>query len=128
MVSTSLDPQSQATLDSILQFHNTFNTHNVDAIMTLMTDDCIFENTFPAPDGQRLVGQAAVREAWETLFQGSPQAYFAVEDVFASADRGVLRWTYTWGTPETDPGHIRGVDVMQIRDGKVAEKLSYVKG
>jgi hypothetical protein len=25
-------------------------------------------------------------------------------------------------------GHVRGVDVMQLRDGRVAEKLSYVKG
>ena len=26
------------------------------------------------------------------------------------------------------PGHVRGVDVFRVRDGKVAEKLSYVKG
>ena len=26
------------------------------------------------------------------------------------------------------PGHARGVDVIRVRDGKVAEKLSYVKG
>jgi hypothetical protein len=25
-------------------------------------------------------------------------------------------------------GHIRGVDVFRLRDGKVAEKLAYVKG
>ncbi len=25
-------------------------------------------------------------------------------------------------------GHVRGVDVFRVRDGKVAEKLSYVKG
>ena len=24
--------------------------------------------------------------------------------------------------------HVRGVDVMRVRDGKVSEKLSYVKG
>jgi hypothetical protein len=26
------------------------------------------------------------------------------------------------------PGHVRGVDVLRVRGGKVAEKLSYVKG
>ena len=25
-------------------------------------------------------------------------------------------------------GHVRGVDVMRFRDGKVCEKFSYVKG
>jgi hypothetical protein len=29
--------------------------------MTLMTDDCVFENTWPAPDGERYEGQVAVR-------------------------------------------------------------------
>ena len=38
-------------------------------------------------------------------------------------DRVVQRWRYSWAD-----GHVRGVDVFRIRDGKVAEKLSYVKG
>ena len=40
-----------------------------------------------------------------------------------TGDRAVVRWVFDWGT-----GHVRGVDVMRVRDGKVAEKLSYVKG
>lgn len=128
MNTTPSDSQTQATLNAILQFHDTFNTHDVDAIMALMTDDCIFENTFPAPDGQRLEGQVAVREAWEALFQGSAHAHFAIEEVFASQNRGVVRWMYTWDSADAHSGHIRGVDILRIQDGKVAEKLSYVKG
>ncbi len=40
-----------------------------------------------------------------------------------AGDRVVQRWRYSWAD-----GHIRGVDVMRVRDGLVAEKLSYVKG
>ena len=111
------------TLRVIQQFHDAFNRHDVDAIMALMTDDCVFENTSPAPDGERYEGQAAVRGMWERLFAASPDAYFEIEDIFASGDRGVIRWRYDWGS-----GHVRGVDVFKVRDGKVAEKLSYVKG
>jgi hypothetical protein len=35
----------------------------------------------------------------------------------------VQLWRYSWAD-----GHVRGVDVIRVRDGKVAEKLSYVKG
>ena len=35
----------------------------------------------------------------------------------------VTRWRYYF-----DGGHVRGVDVFTVRDGRVAEKLSYVKG
>jgi hypothetical protein len=38
-------------------------------------------------------------------------------------DRAVFRWHYSWGN-----GHVRGVDIFRVEDGKVAEKLSYVKG
>ena len=50
-----------------------------------------------------------------------------VEELITSGDRCVVRWIYTWVRDGT-PGHVRGVDVFRIRDGKVAEKLSYVKG
>jgi hypothetical protein len=40
----------------------------------------------------------------------------------------VLRWTFGWTNPDGSPGHVRGVDVLRLREGKVAEKLSYVKG
>lgn len=111
------------TLEIIDRFNAAFNRHDVDAIMALMTEDCIFENTSPAPDGERYEGQAAVRGMWERLFAASPNAYFAAEDIFASGDRATVRWRYEWGS-----GHVRGVDVFRVRDGKVAEKLSYVKG
>ncbi len=122
--SVSDDP----TLVVIQQFHDAFNRHDVPAIMALMTDDCIFENTYPPPDGERFQGQAAVRAFWEHLFAGSPQAHFEIEDSFASHHRGVIRWRYAWANADGSPGHVRGVDVFRVRDGKVAEKLSYVKG
>jgi len=55
-----MDSQTVATLATIQQFNDAFNRHDVDAVMALMTDDCVFENTYPPPDGERSVGQAAV--------------------------------------------------------------------
>jgi ketosteroid isomerase-like protein len=122
----SNDPAAEHTLRIVRQFHEAFNRHDVDAIMALMTRDCVFENTFPPPDGARHVGQAKVRVCWEQLFRDSPAAHFAVEELFASGPRAVLRWRYTWSS-EAD-AHVRGVDIYEVRDGLVAEKLSYVKG
>ena len=117
-----LDP-----LTVVHQFNDAFNRHDVDAIMALMTDDCVFENTRPAPDGTRYAGQDAVRAFWQQFFANSPQARFEFTDLFAAGDRALVRWTYHW-IKNGAAGHVRGVDVFRIRDGKVAEKLSYVKG
>ena len=117
-----------SALSVVEQFNEAFSRHDVDAIMALMTDDCVFENTFPAPDGERYVGQHDVHAFWERFFHNTPSAHFETEDQFATDDRCAVRWRYTWRNPDGQQGHIRGVDIFRIRDGKVAEKLSYVKG
>lgn len=120
--------QTQDTLAVLERFNGAFNRHDVDAVMAHMTDDCVFESTGPAPDGERVEGQTAVRAVWERLFAASPRAHFEAEDIFAAGDRAVVRWIYRWTDQQGQPGHVRGVDVFRIRDGKVAEKLAYVKG
>lgn len=122
------DATTRETLAVIERFNAAFNAHDVDAVMALMTDDVLFENTQPPPDGERLVGQAAVRGFWERFFAGSPHAHFTTEDIFAGGDRAAVGWRYTWRDSAGVEGHIRGVDLFRIRDGKVAEKRAYVKG
>jgi uncharacterized protein (TIGR02246 family) len=116
----------QDTRAAVDAFNDAFNRHDVDAVMDAMTDDCVFESTSP-PHGERHVGQGAVRAAWEQFFTASPTAHFDAEEVIVSGDRCVVRWRYSW-TDGDAPGSVRGVDVITVRDGKVAEKLAYVKG
>jgi ketosteroid isomerase-like protein len=122
-----VEANSAATLTAVERFNAAFNRHDVREIMACMTSDCIFENTRPAPDGTTLVGDAAVRAYWEEFFTRSLQARFETEEIFAAGDRCVVRWVYHW-VREGKAGHVRGVDVFRVRDGKVAEKCSYVKG
>ncbi len=120
---------AEATRQVVDRFNRAFNDHDVDAVMALSTDDTVLETTLPRPDGQRLVGQAAVRRYWEEFFRASPTARFESEEIFPSEDRCVVRWLYRWAEDRPDrPGHVRGVDVFRVRDGKIAEKLVYVKG
>lgn len=118
-----MDTSSKST-DSIVRIFNAaLNNHDIDAVMELMTHDCVFENTFPAPDGERHLGASRVRHALEEFLSSSPQAHFEEEELISCGDRCIVRWKYSWGER-----HVRGVDVMRVRDGKVSEKLSYVKG
>ena len=113
---------------TLAAFSAAFGSGDVEAIMALMTDDCVFESAGPAPDGQRYDGAAAVRAVWEELFTQTRDAAFTEEESFVAGDRAVLRWRFTWSEPDGTPGHVRGVDVLRLREGLVAEKLSYVKG
>ncbi len=115
------------TLNAVRKFNESFNNHDIDGIMAMMTDDCIFESTAPPPDGVRYAGQAAVRKYLEKFFRTSPDALLETEEIFADESRCVVRWIYR-KTMEGKPWHLRGIDLFRVRGGKIAEKFSYVKG
>jgi ketosteroid isomerase-like protein len=112
----------------VMRFNDALNAGDVDGMMSLMTGDCVFENTYPAPDGECYQGQAAVRAFWEDFFRSSSRPHFEIEEIFSAGKRVVMRWVYRWQAGEGRPGSIRGVDLYRLQDGLIAEKLSYVKG
>jgi ketosteroid isomerase-like protein len=118
---------AQTTRMVIDRFSEAFNRHDADALALLLTDDTVFEDTSPAPDGRRIEGKAAVVEFWRGWFALNADAVFEAEDLIVTGDRAVVRWVYR--KPRNgQPWHLRGVDVFTVRDRKVAAKLAYVKG
>jgi len=118
----------ESAMRVVLAFNDAFNKHNIPAMMKLMTDDCIFENTTPAPNGTTYKGKDAVTQFWKEFFHASPHAHIAIEDIFSAGKHCIMRWKYTWVDEADQKGHVRGVDIFKERDGLICEKLSYVKG
>jgi ketosteroid isomerase-like protein len=123
----SSQSQEQATRTTIESFNATFNRHDGDGLAALLTDDTVFEDTSPAPDGKQIVGKAAVVEFWREWFARNPDAQFETEEVIVSGNRAVVRWVYR-KTRNGQSWHLRGVDIFTVRNGRVAAKLAYVKG
>ena len=118
----------EAAVRIVLEFNDAFNAHDVPGMMKLMTDDCVFENTDPAPDGSTYSGKQAVTEFWQNFFQESPKAHIDIEEIFGQGSRCVMRWRYSWVDTSGGQGHVRGVDVFKVSEGLISEKFSYVKG
>ena len=115
-------------IQTVIQFNEALNARDVTGMMRLMTQDCVFENTTPPPDGERFVGQEAVRRFWEQFFQDASEIHFEVEDLFGVEDRCVMRWVYTWKNRLGETGHIRGIDLYTLAGHRISGKYSYVKG
>jgi ketosteroid isomerase-like protein len=115
------------TREVINRFNEAFNRQDADALEAMFTDDTVFENTSPAPDGQRIAGKAAVVAYWRGWLKRNPDARFDEEEMIVAGDRAIVLWVYR-KMRDGKPWHLRGVDVFTVRDGKVAAKLAYVKG
>jgi predicted SnoaL-like aldol condensation-catalyzing enzyme len=118
----------ESTTRVVLEFNEAFNRHDVAGMMQLTSDDCIFENSNPAPDGAVYTGKEAVTQFWHDFFNESPQAHLKIEEIFGFGERCVVRWRYSPVDAAEKEGHVRGVDIFRVRRGLICEKFSYVKG
>ena len=118
----------EAGVRIVIEFNEAFNRHDVVEMMKLMSDDCVFENTDPAPDGTVYSGKEAVTQFWQAFFEESPHAHIEIEEIFGMGFRCVMHWRYEWLDAAGKKGHVRGVDIFKLKDGLICEKLSYVKG
>ena len=121
-------PKVEAAMRIVLAFNDAFNRHDVPEMMKRMSENCIFENTDPAPDGTRYAGKASVTQFWQNFFDESPNARIDIEEIFSLGNRCIMRWNYSWKDAAGTKGHVRGVDIFRVEDGLIAEKFSYVKG
>jgi len=128
MNSTSHDTVAQRTIQIVSSFNDALNAHDVDAMMQLMTKDCVFESTWPPPDGTRYEGQVPVRAFWREFFGASQDQTIEIEEIWASGNRCVMRRVYRWTEADGKKGHVRGVDIYTVKGELLAAKLSYVKG
>ena len=113
--------------DVVNRFNDAVNKQDSVTVAALLTDDTVFENTNPAPDGTRLEGKAAVAAFWTKWFAANAGATFEAEETIVAGNKVTVRWIYR-KLRDGKPWHLRGIDVFTVRDGKVAAKLAYVKG
>ena len=121
------DPETEPTvveadaLAAVAAFNEAWDAHDLDATLALVTDDCVFESARPGTNGERVQGREELRRVWGPSFAAGGGA-MEIEDAFAAGDRVVQRWRFLAGDRV-----VRGIDVLRVRDGRLCEKLGYVK-
>jgi ketosteroid isomerase-like protein len=122
---TFTDPTlGNATADVVRRFNAAFRNKDAAAIRDLVAPDCIMEAMQPAPDGLRVEGYEANVTFWEAMV-ADPKGSFEVEEVVISGVRATIRWRYRFGPGEGNS--VRGVTLIKVRDGRIAEALAYAK-
>lgn len=109
----------------VLEFQEAFNRQDVEGMMRLVSDSCVYESAEPAPEGRRLKGKEAMAQYWEEYFHASPGVRREIEDLFGLGLRCVVRWRATG--LGGDAGRVRGADIFLVKEGAISEQYSYVK-
>jgi ketosteroid isomerase-like protein len=119
------DSESRATEAILRRFNDVFMSHEPAGLADLVAENCVIENTEPAPDGSRHEGKEACIALW-TRIATLPTAHFELEGIIARGDRGEIRWRLVWGEDRATQS-VRGVNLMRVRNGRIVEAQGYVK-
>jgi ketosteroid isomerase-like protein len=105
-----------------------FNRHDLDAIMSLFSDDCVFESPRGGdPWGRRFVGKEEVADGLGARFEGIPDVHYGDDHHFVAGDRGASEWTLTGTTVEGERLEVRGCDLWTFRGDEIVRKDSFWK-
>ncbi len=116
-------------LEVLKVFGRAFNKADVDGILGCVTDD--FEWRLAdgpdAPDAKVLKGSDEVRAALESRGDKYKSIKFSETELFYADDQVIGRFRATGEYADGRSLDVRGIDIYDFRDGKIAVKDSYWK-
>lgn len=113
------------TTREVLDLYNdAFRLHDPAFLDDLIADECVIEDSGPAPDGLRREGREACPARWSEL-AADRAVTFTPEAADSLGNLAVQPWGLQWG--EGDQDRVRGVNLIRIRDGRIVEARGYVK-
>jgi ketosteroid isomerase-like protein len=116
------------TIAMLEAFSAAWNAHDVDALMSFMSEDCVFQTAAGSEAcGTRVTGPEAVRKAFAAAWQAVPDAQWENGVHFVHGDFGTSQWTFTGTAADGSRIETDGIDVFTFKNGKIALKNVFRK-
>ena len=114
--------QTNGTWEALRRFNQAFERHDMTLLSEVIAPDCVMETMQPAPNGIRYEGHDVNLAFWTAMAEDRANT-FETEDTVVMGEHATIRWRYRFA----DGSSVRGVSLMRVRDGKIAEALAYAK-
>ena len=113
----------------LIEHTDAWNSHDIDRLMQLFADDCVFDASGgDEPCGRRFEGRAEVRRAFEEVLTSMPDARWGDgHHVVMSDDSGVSEWRLTGTRLDGSVVDVFGCDFLTVRENKIVRKNSFRK-
>ncbi|PSW21724.1 nuclear transport factor 2 family protein [Photobacterium sanctipauli] len=120
--------QNEVNVEFLQAFNDAWNNHDIDALMSFVTDDCVFHTVAgPELQGSTISGRDAVRDSFQQVWKNFPDAAWLDGEHFISGDRAVSESTFSATKPDGSKIEARMVDVFTLKGGKIQVKNAFRK-
>ncbi|MBI1752305.1 MAG: nuclear transport factor 2 family protein [Acidobacteria bacterium] len=106
-----------------------WNRHDLEAVLRGMAEDAVFEHW----NGRVVRGKQALAKAWGPWFEAHGEFRFDLKSLCVDPARQAFsfEWALDWPVPPGNLPEVRevrhGIDHIQLREGLVAAKRSYIR-
>ena len=116
-------------LNLLARHTEAWNRHDLDALMGLFAEDCVFEASGGNQVcGTRYRGKGEVRSAFADVFAALPDAEWGDgRHYILASGYGVSEWTLTGTLSNGHRIEVNGCDFLTVRNGAIIAKNSYRK-
>lgn len=113
----------------LIEHTDAWNSHDLDRLMRLFSDDCVFEASGGLEScGSRFEGRARVRAAFAEVFESMADANWREGRHYVIADDyGVSEWRLTGTLADGRRVDVFGCDFLTIAGGAIVRKNSFRK-
>jgi len=114
--------------EEILQaFSAAWAKGDVEALMTFMTDDCVYEASVGPEPGKTYIGREAVKQGFLEMLAHDNQGESHSGPLYIFGERGVAEWSYMFTEPGGNTMELRGCDIYEFNGEKIRRKNAFRK-
>jgi ketosteroid isomerase-like protein len=121
---TSLAQKRRKTLEA---FAHAWAEKNVDALLQLMTDDCVYGSSVGPEPGQTYKGKPAVRAGILSMFAHDDGTVSSVSNLMIGEDHAYWEWHYSSAAEQPTQPRSHGCDLFLFKGEKIALKQAFRK-
>ena len=115
------------TLHRLQQFSAAWTAGDLDALMSYMTDDCVYHASVGPEPGSTYRGKDAVRRGFAAVLAYDRGRERHEGAAFINGDAGVAEWSFYENTPDGTGRLIRGCDIFEFAGDKIRKKDAFRK-
>jgi ketosteroid isomerase-like protein len=124
MTTTMNENQS---LKLIQEFLDAWGRADVDKLMTIMSDDCVYLASLGPEPGKTYSGRENLRQGFTEMTTTETELETREGRIWVSGDHAFAEWSYDETGDDGLVVEIRGLDVIHIVEGKIKSIDAYRK-
>ena len=115
------------TLQRLQQFSAAWAAGDLDALMSYMTDDCVYYASVGPEPGSTYRGRVEVRRGFAAVLVYDRGRECHDGAAFINGNVGVAEWSFYEKAPDGTGRLIRGCDIFEFAEGKIRKKDAFRK-